>query len=124
MEKIKPKFQFAGLIVLSLLFSSYVCPSNLTAKKGNCMPSSSLVLYYRPSCPYCHKVLDFMKKENITLETKDTSDPKIREELIQVGGKPQVPCLVHDGKALYESNDIINWLAENCTPKGHSDPHA
>ena len=35
------------------------------------------------------------------------------EELIKIGGKPQVPCLVIDGKALYESLDIIEWFKRN-----------
>ncbi len=39
--------------------------------------------------------------------------PKDRQALLDVGGKTQVPCLVIDGKALYESNDIIEWLKEN-----------
>ena len=38
---------------------------------------------------------------------------KAAKELIQVGGKQQVPCLFIDGKPLYESLDIIRWLEEN-----------
>jgi len=39
-----------------------------------------------------------------------------REELISIGGQSQIPCLVIDGKALYESDDIIEWLKENTQP--------
>lgn len=35
---------------------------------------------------------------------------KHRERLIREGGKEQVPCLFIDGKPLYESTDIIDWL--------------
>lgn len=31
----------------------------------------------------------------------------------KIGGKTQVPCLVIDGKPLYESLDIIEWLKTN-----------
>ena len=72
-----------------------------------------LTLYYTPSCSYCGRVLDFMKKNNIQLSLKDAGDPTTREELRKVGGKTQVPCLVIDGKALYESMDIIKWLEAN-----------
>ena len=33
-----------------------------------------------------------------------------RQRLIEAGGKEQVPCLFIDGKPMYESLDIIDWL--------------
>lgn len=75
--------------------------------------SQKLVLYYSPSCPYCHKVIQYMEKENIELEKKNVQDPGVRDELISIGGKGQVPCLVIDGKAMYESDDIIQWLSQH-----------
>ena len=67
-----------------------------------------------PTCSYCIKVLNFMKQNNIALPLKDTSsNPANREELRKIGGKTQVPCLVINGKALYESDDIIKWLGAN-----------
>ncbi|MDR2716000.1 MAG: glutathione S-transferase N-terminal domain-containing protein, partial [Coriobacteriaceae bacterium] len=32
--------------------------------------------------------------------------------LIKIGGKKQIPCLVIEGKALYESDDIIAYLGD------------
>ena len=56
-------------------------------------------------------VTNIMQQSGITIPMKDTNvDPRNREELVKIGGKGQVPCLVIDGKALYESNDIIEWL--------------
>ncbi|MBL8014209.1 MAG: glutathione S-transferase N-terminal domain-containing protein [Candidatus Omnitrophica bacterium] len=73
-----------------------------------------LTLYHFDGCPYCQKVRNYMKQASITLPMKDTrAEPRNREELIKIGGKPQVPCLVIDGKALYESDDIIQWLKDN-----------
>ena len=69
-----------------------------------------LVLYYQPTCGYCFKVLNFMKKNDISIPLKNTSDYSIRQELIDIGGKGQVPCLLIDGKAMYESDDIIDYL--------------
>lgn len=74
----------------------------------------NLVLYHFDGCPYCGKVKDYLQKRNIKIPYKDThADPKFKEELIKIGGKSQVPCLVIDGQALYESNDIIQWFKEN-----------
>ncbi len=75
---------------------------------------SHLTLYYKSTCPYCQKVFNFLKQDNITVPLKDRdASPKNRQELIAIGGKAQVPCLVIDGKALYESDDIIRWLRQN-----------
>ncbi len=41
------------------------------------------------------------------------SDPGARDALIEIGGKGQVPCLVIDGKPLYESADIVRWFEEH-----------
>ncbi|MCH9634385.1 MAG: hypothetical protein S4CHLAM7_11330 [Chlamydiae bacterium] len=111
MIKMKQKIHMLGLcafLALSMsLFGSQQGTPSMSSK------STSLVLYYSPSCPYCHKVTRFMEENNITLEMKDVNKPGIRDELIKIGGKGQVPCLVHNGKALYESNEIITWLSEN-----------
>ena len=73
-----------------------------------------LTLYYSRTCSYTGRVLAYMRDNKITFPMKEIhSDPKIREELIRIGGKGQTPCLVIDGKALYESVDIIDWLKKN-----------
>ena len=73
-----------------------------------------LTFYHFVDCPYCTRVKDFMAKERINIPWKDIEiTPAYREELIKIGGKKQVPCLVIDGKALYESLDIIEWLKRN-----------
>ncbi|MBF0199803.1 MAG: glutathione S-transferase N-terminal domain-containing protein [Desulfamplus sp.] len=73
-----------------------------------------LILYYAPNCPFCAKVTSFMEKNNITIKMVDRDWSKENHrELINLGGKPQVPCLSIDGKPLYESDDIIEWLKKN-----------
>lgn len=73
-----------------------------------------LVLYIRKTCPYCQKVLAFMEEDGIELPLRDLNeDPGASATLLEVGGKVQVPCLFIDGKPLYESLDIIEWLKEN-----------
>lgn len=71
-------------------------------------------LFYMPTCPYCRKVLAFMQTQDIELPLRDiTAEPQARETLETVGGKVQVPCLFIDGKPMYESDDIIDYLAQN-----------
>lgn len=74
-----------------------------------------LILYYYPTCPYCQKVTLFIERHGLdNIELKNINqNQKAEKELIEVGGKRQVPCLFIDGEPLYESNDIINWLKSN-----------
>jgi len=68
------------------------------------------ILYMRPTCPYCQKVFRYMDGAGIELEMRNILNDSAAAELIAIGGKRQVPCLVVDGKALYESDDIIAYL--------------
>ena len=74
-----------------------------------------LELYMFETCPYCRRVMDEIAKEGRT----DIELHNIRENyldkvrLIEDGGKEQVPCLFIDGKPMYESLDIIDWLRAN-----------
>ena len=99
------------------------------------MATSDLQLYIKNGCPFCHKVTSFMKANNINLPLHNISESdKDRDFLIEHGGKRQVPCLFIDGKALYESSDIIEYLGkvfdastaaapvENNTPEAGSTP--
>ena len=73
-----------------------------------------ITLYHFVGCPYCQRVKDHLAKEGISVPMKDIhEDPSYREELAKIGGKGQVPCLVVDAKALYESLDIIEWFKKN-----------
>ncbi len=74
---------------------------------------SDLVLYMKPTCPYCRKVMTFMSRHEISIPMRDVSiDRSASEELERVGGMAQVPCLFIDGKPMYESDDIIAYLDE------------
>lgn len=71
-----------------------------------------LQLYIRYYCPYCVKVLRFMERAGIEVPLHDiTASEQDRLFLVREGGKQQVPCLFVDGVAMYESDDIIEWMA-------------
>ena len=73
--------------------------------------AASYELFYKPTCPFCVKVLTFMDEHGIKLPLRDiSSEPEARKTLERVGGKVQVPCLFIDGKPMYESDDIIAYL--------------
>ncbi len=75
-----------------------------------------LILYTKQTCAYCHKVRNFAIVEGIALEQRDIhADPASLSELIELGGKRQVPYLVDQarGVSMYESDDIVSYLKEN-----------
>ena len=76
--------------------------------------SHSYTLYTMSTCPFCRRVESFMREHGIDLPRKDIlAEAGARDELISIGDKGQVPCLVIDGKALYESADIIAYMGRN-----------
>ncbi len=73
-----------------------------------------LILYYRPTCQFCQKVLAAGTALGVSFELKDISDEQNLHELIEKGGKRQVPFLIDTETTteLYESEAIIAYLEE------------
>ena len=77
-----------------------------------------LTLYQFHTCPYCVKVRRAVTRLALPIESRDIrADRAFREELVEGGGKGQVPCLriEEDGgevRWMYESFDIIRYLEE------------
>lgn len=74
-------------------------------------------LYYFSTCPYCLKVIAYLKLKGIEVDTKNIrQDEMANKELMQGGGKTQVPCLritTQDGDHwMYESDDIIDYFSK------------
>ena len=72
-----------------------------------------LELYYYNACPFCGIVLRAIEQlgmeEKIVM--KNTREHReYAQELIQMNGYSQVPCLVIDGKPMLESADINQFL--------------
>ena len=74
-----------------------------------------LTLYVKTGCPYCHVVFDVAKELGITFELKNIADDAVAAELIERGGKRQVPYLVDTerGVEMYESADIVVYLRKH-----------
>ncbi len=83
--------------------------------------TNKLALYQYKACPFCVKVRRAMKRQSLSIETRDVKRCETtRNELLAGGGKLKVPCLKiedHEGKVswLYESADIIAYLENRFT---------
>ena len=76
-------------------------------------------LFMTETCPYCRKVMSFMDAHSIEYKKRDITDYDTRMQLIDLGGKEQVPFLYikEDSIKMYESDSIINFIRKyikNC----------
>jgi len=74
-----------------------------------------LTLYVETGCPFCERVLDTGVELGIDFELKNIAESGVIEELVERGGKQQVPFLVDDENdvEMYESDDIITYLEDH-----------
>ena len=72
------------------------------------------VVYISTYCPFCHMVQNFVLKNDIEVEYKNIDNSEIRDELMKIWWKTQVPYLVDADRniSMYESRDITDYLAE------------
>lgn len=83
----------------------------LSSEPGQSEKTSELVLYKFDACPYCRKTMRAIDRLGVVVRYRDTNnDAGAWEELKRIGGKDQVPCLLVNGKPMYESDDIIAFL--------------
>ena len=70
------------------------------------------ILYMRPTCPYCRKVLKYAEEHGLSFELRDIAKPENAAALRARGGKQQVPYYLDEanGVAMYESEDIVAYL--------------
>ena len=77
-----------------------------------------MALYHFQMCPFCVKTRRQIRRLGLNIESRDArNDPKWNQELIDEGGKYQVPCLKitkDDGSVewMYESTEINKYLEE------------
>ncbi len=71
-----------------------------------------LDLFVLESCPYCQKVMKYMKEHNIKYHKFDTVNNDNVLRLLSIGGKDQVPFLYNENSndKIYESDKIIEYL--------------
>ncbi|MDC7704309.1 glutaredoxin family protein [Vogesella indigofera] len=80
--------------------------------------AAGLTLYQFRACPFCVKTRRVLHRLNVPVALRDAKNNAAhRDELLQGGGKIQVPCLriEQDGKVqwLYESKAIRSYLEQH-----------
>ncbi len=71
-----------------------------------------ITLYGKTDCGYTEKVIGALDAYGLSFIKKNIKDPVIKEELLRLGGKSQVPYLIDGEVGLYESEAIIAYIEE------------
>ena len=80
--------------------------------------TETMALYQFQQCPFCVRARRQIRRLALNIETRDArNDPQWNQELINDGGKYQVPCLkiTKDGgevEWIYESKIINQYMEE------------
>jgi glutaredoxin len=86
--------------------------------------TSKMALYQFKLCPFCVKTRRTIRRLGLDIELRDArNDPKWNSELVNEGGKYQVPCLriIEDNgevKWLYHSTQITSYLDQRFSEVG------
>jgi glutaredoxin len=78
--------------------------------------TANMALYEYRACPFCMLTRRALYRLSLRIELRDAlRNEQYKKELVEQGGKNQVPCLritSDDGKEtwMYESADIISYL--------------
>ncbi len=71
-----------------------------------------LELYTMEICPYCKKVKAYFAQNGIEYKECNVDNEQYANELMKLGGKPQVPFLADkdNNVYMYESDKIIEYV--------------
>lgn len=79
-----------------------------------------LKIYTTPTCPWCKKAKEFLKKKKISFtELNVTTDEKARDEMIKKSKQMGVPVLDIDGKIVvgFDQPEIEKFLKKTAKKK-------
>lgn len=69
-----------------------------------------ITLFAKSGCQYCAKAISALDAHGLSFTKKNIADDAVREELVALGGKHQVPYLVDGDVTMYESDAIVAYL--------------
>jgi glutaredoxin len=72
-----------------------------------------LKVYVRKSCPFCKKLLDLLKRENVEFEEIDISlDKESSKNIVSRAGHTPVPQVEYNGKIIFDYDSEENLVNE------------
>lgn len=65
---------------------------------------AKVIVYTAEWCPWCHKVMDFLKENNIEFEARNVEKQEYAKELVEKSGQSGIPVTDIDGKIVVGFN--------------------
>jgi glutaredoxin len=69
-----------------------------------------ITIYGKTGCRFTDKVVGALDAHGLSFIKKNIADQAVLDELIEKGGKRQVPYLVDGDTTMYESENIISYI--------------
>lgn len=113
----------ALILLLNWVFTPKSIKREVSEQEAIDAQTTKLALYQYKACPFCVKVRRAMKRNGLTIETRDAKrSEQFKTELEQGGGQLKVPCLRIEEDSgevrwMYESSDIIDYLEGRFNPE-------
>ncbi|MDA1190562.1 MAG: glutaredoxin [Candidatus Poribacteria bacterium] len=74
------------------------------------MAEARVKIYTRTACPYCHKALDILRKNNVPYdEVNIAGREELRDEIERLTGRRDVPQILIDGKHIGDDDHLVEW---------------
>jgi len=111
------------ILLLNVIFSPSAPKRSAEEQSKLDAATAHLTLYQLPACPFCVKVRRAIKRQGLHIAIRNINkDQQVYADLVEFGGSRKVPCLRiantdnpsdhHQAKWLYESSDIVEYLAQ------------
>ncbi|MBU0591523.1 hypothetical protein KKF81_03995 [Candidatus Micrarchaeota archaeon] len=65
---------------------------------------TKVTVYSAEWCPWCHKVIDFLKQNNVEFDIKDVDQPQNAKELAEKSGQTGIPVTDVGGELIVGFN--------------------
>ncbi|MFH0884494.1 MAG: glutaredoxin domain-containing protein [Candidatus Micrarchaeota archaeon] len=74
--------------------------------------AKSITVYTAEWCPWCHKVVDFLKENKLKFEEKDVDKENNGDECMKKSGQGGIPVTIIDGQVVvgYDTKKLKELL--------------
>ncbi|NYZ73945.1 glutaredoxin family protein [Candidatus Micrarchaeota archaeon] len=62
--------------------------------------AKKVIVYTAEWCPWCHRIMDFLKENKIPFEARNVDEPKNAEEAMKKSGQAGIPVTDVDGQTV------------------------
>lgn len=65
---------------------------------------AKVIVYTAEWCPWCHKLMDFLKENSIEFEARNVDNPEYAKEVVEKSGQSGIPVTEIDGQIVVGFN--------------------